>query len=86
MASSRTASQRQRALGPKLRVMQLVVQPVLLNEHDCPVTPDPLIFTGDDNGTAADNLSGWLAKLPLHLEIAAAQFNAPPADQNGASE
>lgn len=80
MSTARTASQKQRArTKPKLRVSQIVVNVVLLNEHDAPIPADqPLVFTGDENGTAADNLTGWLAKLPQHLETASAQLAAPP--------
>lgn len=71
--TARTNSQRQRARAkPKLRVAQIIVNLVLLNEHDAPVSStEPLVFTGDANGTAAENLVGWLAKLPQHLEAAA---------------
>lgn len=73
--SSRTASQRQRELATKLRVSQIAVNLVLINEHDAPTQADPVVFTGDENGTAAENLMGWLAKLPQHLEVAAAQLS-----------
>lgn len=78
--TARTNSQRQRARAkPKLRVSQIVVNLVLLNEHDAPIPADqPIIFTGDANGTAAENLAGWLAKLPAHLEVASAQLVAQP--------
>lgn len=76
--TGKTTSQRQSA-KPKLRVSQIVVNLILLNEHDAPIpNTEPLVFTGDENGTAADNLAGWLAKLPAHLENAAAQLDTPP--------
>lgn len=64
--------------GTKLRVSQLVLQPILLNEHDSPFTSEPVVFVGDENGTAADNLAAWIANLPLHLAIAEAQISATP--------
>ena len=63
-----TRSQKQRALAkPKLRVSQIVVNLVLVNEHDAPVQPDQLVFTGNENGTAAENLIAWMNNLPAHL-------------------
>lgn len=58
----------------KLRVSQIVVQLVLLDEHDAPIRPDAASFAGNENGTAAENLIAWLVTLPAHLEIAAAQL------------
>lgn len=73
--AARTRSQKQRAQASSLRVSQIIVNLILLNEHDAPLPADqPIIFIGDENGTAADNLAGWLAKLPQHLEIASAQL------------
>lgn len=65
-----------------LRVSQIVVSLILLNEHDAPITPEPVIFAGDDNGTAAENLTAWITSLPVQLELAAAQLEAP-AEENG---
>lgn len=77
--AARTRSQKQRDQASKLRVSQIVVNLVLLNEHDAPIPADqPVVFTGDANGTAAENLAGWLAKLDQHLEVASAQLAAHP--------
>lgn len=62
-----------------LRVCQIVVNLVLLNEHDSPVTPDAVVFAGNENGTAAENLAAWLENLPMQLHLAA---NASP-EENG---
>lgn len=67
---------------PKLRVSQIVVSLVLLNEHDSPVTPEPVMFSGNEDGTAVENLALWLETLPMQLELAAAQL---PSEQTGAS-
>lgn len=72
------------ATKPKteLRVSQIVVSLVLLNEHDAPVTPEPVMFAGNETGTAAENLAAWIAALPMQLELAAEQLAAPD-EQNG---
>lgn len=64
-----------------LRVSQIAVNLVLLNEHDAPVSPEQIVFAGNENGTAIDNLMAWVAALPLQLGIAAAQVEAP--EKNG---
>ena len=51
-----------------LRVSQIVVQLVLLNEHDAPVHPEPLVFVGNEGGSAADQLTEWLPTLPAQLD------------------
>lgn len=73
----------QTEVTPKLRVSQIVVSLVLLNEHDAPITPEPVLFAGDENGTAAENLALWIETLPMQLELAAAQIAAP--EENGAA-
>lgn len=73
--AARTAAQKRRDRLPKLRVSQIVVNVVLLNEHDAPIPAEqPIVFTGDENGTAAENAATWLTNMPVHLEIAAAQL------------
>ena len=54
----------------QLRVSQIIVQLVLLNEHDAPIHPDQLVFHGDPAGTAPEKLAAWLTELPGHLAAA----------------
>lgn len=76
--TARTRSQKQRDLEtPRVRVSQIIVQIVVLDQHDAPINADPLVFVGNENGTAADNLAAWLADLPAQLETA----GAPPVSE-----
>lgn len=52
----------------RMRVSQLVVQAVLLDEFDAPQQTEPVTFSGDGEGTAADKLRDWLDDLPKKLE------------------
>ena len=63
--------------APALRVSQIELHVILVNEHDAPVRADPLIFEGNDAGSAAEHLSAWLANLPTHLAQAG---NLAPED------
>jgi hypothetical protein len=63
---------------PALRVSQLELTMILLNEHDAPVRPDPLVFMGSGQGSAADQLIAWLQALPTHL----AQATPPDSGEN----
>lgn len=51
-----------------LRVSQIMVQLVLLDEHDAPQRPDPLAFQGDAEGTAVEKAQAFLKDLPGKLD------------------
>jgi hypothetical protein len=53
-----------------LRVSQIVVSLVLLDEYDAPKNADPIAFAGDAEGTAAEKLRGWVDGLPEKLRRA----------------
>ena len=53
---------------PKLRVSQIVVTLVLIDEYDALKNADPLVFTGDPDGTAAEKATVFLTdSLPQLL-------------------
>lgn len=69
-----------------LRVSQIIVNLVLLDEHDSPVRPDALIFQGDETGSAAEHLAAWLGELPMQLVMANATIpQGSLADRDPAS-
>ncbi len=68
--SETAAMETQAPTGATLRVSQIVVNLVLLNEHDAPVTPDAIAFAGNETGTAAEQLAAWLGGLSAQLEAA----------------
>lgn len=86
--ASRTRSQRQRGHA-KPDVSQVVVQLLLLDRYKAPLDPqpDPLVFTGDENGTAAANAADWLTtKLDPNLEAVGTQLAARDAVAEATSE
>ena len=75
MAKTTTNQRRRRNAPPALRVSQIEVHLVLLNEHDVILREGPAVFQNDANGTAADHLAEWAKNgLPVQLELAGAQM------------
>jgi hypothetical protein len=54
-----------------LRVAQINVGLILLDEFDAIKNADPITFAGDQDGTAPDKLREWLDELPQKLAKAA---------------
>lgn len=50
-----------------LRVSQIVVQLVLLDEYDAPTKSEPIVFAGGADGTAIEKLRAWCDDLPGKL-------------------
>jgi hypothetical protein len=59
-----------------LRVSQIIVQLVLLDEFDAPRHAEPIVFAGDADGTAEVKLAAWLGDLPAKLDEAQASIAA----------
>ena len=68
----RTTAPPTNGTAPKLRVSQIVVTLVLIDEYDALKNADPLVFTGDVDGSAAEKATAFLTdSLPQLL-------NTPP--------
>jgi hypothetical protein len=91
--ADRTRSQKQRdheetATPASLRLSEIVIQPVMRNQHDHPMPlGQPTTIYGDENGTPIENAVAWLTNtLTAQSEMAAAQFVTPAAvDQEAAA-
>lgn len=51
-----------------LRVSRLIVTLVALNEHDAILDANPIVFEGDEAGSAVEKVSVWLGELPEKLK------------------
>lgn len=50
-----------------MRVAQVVVQFVLLDQHDAPIQSEQSVFVGTADGTALENAIAALEELPAKL-------------------
>ena len=47
----------------KMRVSQIVVQVLFIDEYDAPKQSDPVTFTGDADGTAVEQTQRWIKEF-----------------------
>lgn len=53
-----------------LRIAQINISLVLLDEFDAIKNTEAIVFTGDQDGNAVDKLREWLNELPKKLDEA----------------
>lgn len=50
------------------RLSQVIVQAVLLDEFDAPATTEPIVLSGDADGSAIDKARAFLDELEAKLK------------------